>query len=312
LTVSNQSRLTPAAGSLPAWRRRAAALTLLAAAASAAAGCARAAEEFELGGYRYSTDRLVQWALPGRLREISGLTLDPDGRLFAHDDEVAVIYELDYASGAILRSFAAGQPPVTGDFEGIAWADGLLYLVTSDGDLLALTPGDDGAHLPYQRHVTGLGRRCEIEGLHYDAPQRLLRLACKTVRERGDRNRTLVLAWSLETASPAPDHDLALHWPAAATASVHLSRADGRDERRLRLSGLTRSSRNGNWIAVAARQHALVEFDADGAVVRAFAIPGADRHPQMEGVALADDGRLIIADEGRKARGRLSVYAAAD
>jgi hypothetical protein len=280
----------------------------------AVGGYAEAAE-FEFGGYRYSTDRLTQWALPRRIREISGLALDDEGRLFAHDDEVAVIYQLDYQRGRIIKAFALGSPPVKGDFEGIAWADGSFYLVTSDGDLLVAEEGKDGAYQPYQRHVTGLGRRCEIEGLHFDAPARLLRLACKTIREPGSKNRTLVLAWSIDSASPAPEHDLELRWPKPddMTATAEHLLGDGRGtRRRLRLSGITRSTGNGNWLAVASRQNALVEFSPDGLVLRAFQIPRAHHHPQMEGITITADGRLIIADDSNQERGRLSVYAAGD
>ena len=41
-------------------------------------------------------DAFVQWKLPGRLREISGLALTSDERLFAVADEKAIVYELDY------------------------------------------------------------------------------------------------------------------------------------------------------------------------------------------------------------------------
>jgi hypothetical protein len=283
--------------------------------ALAAAGYVQAADTFELGGYRYSTDRMIQWGLPKKLREISGLALDPKGRLFAHDDEIAAIYQIDYRDGKIIKGFALGSPPLKGDFEGIAWVEGKLYLVTSDGDLLVADEGADGAHVPYQRHVTGLGQRCEIEGLDYDAPARLLRLACKTIREPGSKNRTLILAWSIDTESPAPEHDLELSWPRpedVTAGSAQLIGDGGGTRRRLRLSGIARATGNDNWIAVSARQNALIEFAPDGAVLRAFQIPRAHNHPQMEGIAVTPDGTLIIADDAKKERGRLSVYAAGD
>ena len=287
----------------------------------AASGCtepdgstrAGAAEGFEFGGYRFSPDRLIQWALPKGLREISGLTLDPAGRLFAHDDERAVIYQVDYQIGKVVKAFALGNPAVKADFEAIAWAEGKLYLVSSDGDLLITAEGDDGAYLAYQRVATGLGARCEIEGLHYDASQRLLHFACKTLREPGRKKRTLILAWSPDTALPVPQRDIEVIWPAdaeAADSGPELLGDGSGPQRRLHLSGLTWSPRAGHWLAVAHRQRALVEFTAEGALVRAFRIPTADLHPQMEGIALTPDGMLIIADEGGKGRGRLSVYAA--
>ena len=52
-----------------------------------------------------------QRRLPRRLREISGLAVTSDGRLFGHDDERAVIYEIDVEGGQIVKSFAIGDPP---------------------------------------------------------------------------------------------------------------------------------------------------------------------------------------------------------
>ena len=41
-----------------------------------AAACAERAVGFELGGFRYDPEQFVQWKLPKKLREISGLALD--------------------------------------------------------------------------------------------------------------------------------------------------------------------------------------------------------------------------------------------
>lgn len=274
-------------------------------------GCDDAAEQFEFGGYRYSTDAVVQWALPSRLREISGLTLDPDGRLFAHADEAAEISELDYRNGRVIRSFTLGSPPTAGDYEGIAWVEGRLYLVTSDGRLLTAEVGDDGAAMPFEQIDTGLGARCEIEGLAYHDEAHGLRLPCKVIRE-GRKKRTLVLTWSLEAQGAGAAGELEVVWPPDESANADRATAGdgGGRQRRLHLSGLTRARGNGNWLAVAARDDALVEFADSGEVVRAFVIPGAQGHPQMEGIAVTSDGDLIIADDGGNGRGRLSVYAA--
>jgi hypothetical protein len=63
------------------------------------------------------TDNAVQqWRLPDKLKEISGLALSSDGRLFAVADEMAVVYEINYTDGKLVRAFALGDPPVPGDF----------------------------------------------------------------------------------------------------------------------------------------------------------------------------------------------------
>lgn len=261
------------------------------------AGCADTPAPFAIGGYQYPANGLTQWALPETLQEISGLALGPQGRLFAHSDEAAVIYELDHRSGRILKRFALGDPPRPGDYEGIAWADGLLYLMTSEGDLLVAPEPAHGAHTAFRLHDTGLGRRCEIEGLDFDAPRRLLLVACKRPREAALKDKLAVLAWSLDRLAPAPEHDLIVTWKGP----------DGRDE--LHPSGLTRSPVSGNLLLVAARQHALVEVSPRGEVVAVVRLRDRRQHPQMEGITVTPSGDLLIADEGDGGQGRLSVYA---
>ena len=48
-----------------------------------------------------------QWSLPKRLDEISGLALTSDERLLAMTDEVAVIYEIDYSAGGLVKAFGS-------------------------------------------------------------------------------------------------------------------------------------------------------------------------------------------------------------
>ena len=87
---------------------------------------------------------MTQWRLPDRLNEISGLAITPDGRLLSVDDEVAVVYELNYDDGHMVKAFALGKPVVKGDFEGIAVIDDLIYLTNSAGRVYISAEGADG------------------------------------------------------------------------------------------------------------------------------------------------------------------------
>jgi hypothetical protein len=107
--------------SLAAWL-----LTFLVLACGAETSQAPAAEAVD-------PSEFMQWKLPKRLKEISGLALTPDERLLAITDEQAVVYELDYAEGRVIKSFWLGDPIVRGDFEGIAVLEDTVWLLTSDG-----------------------------------------------------------------------------------------------------------------------------------------------------------------------------------
>lgn len=256
-----------------------------------AAGCGDGGGDFAIGGWQYRTDEVRQWALPKPLREVSGLALDPRGRLFAHDDERARIYQLDYQEGRVVKRFDVGSPPLREDFEGIAWARDRLFLVTSDGILFAAGEGEDGSSVPFERYDTGLGERCEIEGLYFDAADEVLLMPCKIVRDPALAGQLVVLRWSLREGSAVSAPPIVV---------------GGLAEQRLHPSGLTRCPRSGHLVLVAARQRALLEIGSEGELLRLVAMPDAARHRQMEGVEMTAEGDLIIADEG----GRLTVYAA--
>jgi len=240
----------------------------------------------------------VRWNLPKRLNEVSGLAFSADDRLFAHDDERAIIYEIDWHDGRIVKAFALGEPTIADDFEGIAIADLGFYLVTSSGVLYRAAEGSDGAHVPYERIDTGTGRRCEIEGLAYDTRRNVLLLGCKSPRESGLKDRVSVFAWSPERRAideqasfsvPEPLFTTPLGTPHFDPSSVEVSR----DGSRLYL--------------LAGRQHALAAVELNGNVVAVTRL-SAKRHRQPEGLAIGPAGELIIADEAGGGRATLAIY----
>ena len=119
-----------------------------------------------------------RYALHERVRELSGLALSRDGRLFGHDDERAMIYEIG-GEGQPRKAFAFGAPVVKGDFEGIAIAGDRFYLVTSKGVVYEGGEGEDGDRLPFESTEVDVGKGCDVEGLAYEEATDALLLACK-------------------------------------------------------------------------------------------------------------------------------------
>lgn len=239
-----------------------------------------------------------QWRLPESLREISGLAVAPDGRLFAHNDEVAVIYEIDPRDGRLVKAFALGQPVQAGDFEGLAIApDGVFWMTTSQGQIYSFREGADGAGVAFQTFDTSLSGACEVEGLAYLATDQSLILACKRNEARAMRDEIVLYAWRPgETATHVwatlPEADITAH------AGV----------RRFRPSSLDIDARTGRILLLSAFDGAVVELGPHGELVNAAALTG--EHVQAEGVAMLNDGSVVIADEagGRGRRALLSVY----
>jgi uncharacterized protein YjiK len=243
-------------------------------------------------------DTVARWTLPKRLREISGLALTADDRLFAHNDERAFVYQIDWQQGRIVKAFAVGDPAIRGDFEEIAIAGVDFYLITSDGVLYRFREGADGEHVAFEQFDTGLSARCEIEGLTYDGRRDVLLAACKTPRDKALKGRVAVFAWSPQTRAVVPGASFEI--PARA-----LSGPIGADHFNPSAATLSRDGTR-LWL-LAGRERALAQVDLTGAVVSVTRLDPA-KHRQPEGLAIAAGGEMIIADEGAEGSATLAVY----
>ena len=256
--------------------------------------------KISLESYDLKVKTTTRWKLPGRLKEISGLTMTMDNRLLAHSDEKGVIYEIDYRNGSIAKAFQLSDmtAPVADDFEGIATVEDQVYLVTSSGRLYECSEGAAGESVLYNIYATGVGRDYEIEGLAYDASRRALLLMCKGSRKAALKEQLVIYHWSTDEKQLNEDAHVVI-------PVIELSRHIG--GKKFQPSGIERHPVSGNYFVVAARQRAIAEITPGGRVVAAKQFP-AERHRQSEGITFASDGTLIIADEGAGKKARLTLY----
>ena len=267
--------------------------------ASAPGPLATPVSPFPLARYDFEEpDR--QFRLPRRMREISGLVMLAGNRLLAHDDERGTVVEIDYRDGSVVKDFELGGPRgrVADDFEGIAAAEGRLYLVTSAGRLYEFVEGDDGAAVPYNRFETGVGRVHEIEGLAYDPDRRELLLVSKNPRNPRQGDQIVIYRWSLVTKRLVEDGRIHIEADAFARPI---------DRKTFQPSGIERHPASGHYFVVAARQRAVAEITPGGTVLAVIRLKPS-RHRQAEGITFAADNSLVIADEGAGKRATLSFY----
>lgn len=260
------------------------------------------AAEGILERHEFSAETSHQWRLPDKLNEISGLALTADRRLLSVTDEAAIVYELDYADGRLLKAFALGDPTVRGDFEGIAWSEGRVWLTTSEGVIYETTEGADGERVAFTAYKTGLGKHCEIEGLTYRRSDGMLLLPCKKIRKKSDVRNLVIFAWSTSSRATVGKKTIALPDRDIATA-LRMNRFNP--------SGIAIDETTGNLLIVAARQRAVIELDESGRLLSTRLLPTA-AHRQAEGIAILPTGDILIADEGGGHRARLAIYSPGD
>ena len=250
-----------------------------------------------LNDYDLTEDGATRWKLPGRLREISGLASAPGDRIFAHDDELAIIYEIDYRAGRLIKAFAMGDKPARGDFEGIAFAEDRFYLVTSSGLIYESREGEDDGRQLFNTYGTGIGKKCEVEGLAFEPADRVLLLVCKTPRDEEIEDFVAIYRFSLDSREITGA-------PLLIPLDEITSRIGGKS---FRPSGIERHPLSGNYIIVAAQQSAMAEITPDGRVVAGVKLKRGN-HRQVEGIAFTSDGTMLLADEGGRGRARLTLY----
>ncbi|WP_420455343.1 SdiA-regulated domain-containing protein [Rubrivirga sp.] len=234
-------------------------------------------------------------ALPAELREISGLTVLPSGRLGAVQDEAGTIFEIDPATGVIVDRLVF---ETAGDFEGLATTDDAVWVLRSDGDLYRVARDSTG--MPSARKVeTRLKSRNDTEGLAFDAAQNRLLVACKEWPGDDLGRVRAVYAFDLATETMSETPVFALDREAVDSAV------------NFRPSALAIHPTTGGLYVLSSVRRAIAVVGPDGALVGIADLPG-DVAPQPEGLAFTADGTLYVSSEGPSGPGTLLRYAPTD
>ena len=257
--------------------------------------------ESVLAHYALGGKPTAQVHLAKELREISGLVFTPDSRLLSHGDEDAVVWQLDPATGKVLKRFGLGRAGhvLKGDFEDIQVVDDRVILVTSGGEIVAGKEGANGAVVSTASAAEGLKGACEVEGLAWDPSTRSFLLLCKEVLSRRWRHSVVILAVSSETWQLEAK-------PRMVIPEADLERAIGR--KGFHGSALVRHPRSGTFLLLAGPERAVAEVDSTGRVLGGAKLD-SKHHRQPEGIAIGPDLTLFISDEGAGKDATLTAYA---
>jgi SdiA-regulated len=241
-----------------------------------------------------------QFYLPEGLSEVSGLAVASKNSVYAHDDNFAIVYEVDLSSAKTLKAFALGNPTVKADFEDIAVRDGYVYLLTSDGRLFEAPVGENRKRVLYNAYDTGVGVHCETEGLAIGPAEGDFLILCKKPHEVGFKDRLVVYIWNLRDRRP-----VATPWLNVSLDGL----VEKLDQANFHPSAFAWRRDRGTLIVVSAKGHSTIEIDQQGRLVDSFKLD-KERHPQPEGLTIMPDGRLILGDEGPPGHGKITVYNA--
>lgn len=238
---------------------------------------------------RQSVNEPERWILPESLHEASGLAAVSPSIVVVHNDEDGIVYRFNLDSGNLHKMLALGADPVKDDFEGIEVVGNDLYMVTSKGLIYKVAEAmtTDAQRASFEVFDTNLADICEIEGLVLD--QGALLLPCKDIYARQYKDMLTVFAWSLETQN----------------VSLRFSAPFDTLGIKGRIHGTAIEANLSHYLIVAGREHLLAVIDKDGLATEVVNL-SRETHPQAEGIALMEDGAIVLADEGTK--GTLTRY----
>jgi hypothetical protein len=277
--------------------RFAARTIVLMAACASALGAAPGKDGATVSAYLRQTPA-IQFYLPEGLTEISGLAVASENTVYAHDDNNAIVYEVDLKSGKATKAFALGKPTVKGDFEDIAVRDGYVYLLTSDGRLYEAPVGENRKRVLYNAYDTGVGTHCETEGLVNGAAEGDFLILCKKAHEVALKDRLVIYTWNLHDRTP-----VTTPWLNVSLDGL----VEKLDQANFHPSAFAWRRDSGTLIIVSAKGHSAIEIDQQGRLIDRVKLDKVD-HPQPEGLTLMPDGRLVLSDEGSRGHGKISVY----
>lgn len=246
-----------------------------------------------LQNYDLAAERSDRIYLPNELKEISGIAVNSNGRLFAHNDESSMIYEIDMSSGSIIKRFSAGKPARKDDFEDIEIVNGRFYLVNNKGDLLSFNEETDGAYAEIEILKTPLSHSYDVEGLCYDPETNSLLLACKGFSGDQAYDGKSVFTFSLSEKKMSDK------------ARFRIARE--KTGKGFAPSGISRNPVTGSFYVISAAGNSVAEVSKDGTIL-GTAVLSPRVHEQPEGIAFLPDGTLLIANEGKSGKGYMLIY----
>lgn len=250
-----------------------------------------------LDKYNFNDNSNLNFTLDKSLNEISGLTPAGGNFVYAHNDEKGIIFKVDITNGKIVSQFSLGDEQLEKDFEDIACVNDSIYIITSEGVLYEFLEGENNHSVKYDKIETGLKKGYDIEGLCYDPETHSLLLACKDVIKKKHKQIRFIYEFDL-------NKNKILNEPRYFISLDQLK--DEYDISNFAPSGIERHPLNGNLFIVSANEPAVIETSSDGVLLNAAKLKDK-KHRQTEGITILDDNKLILSDEAKGKRAKLTI-----
>ena len=256
----------------------------------------------------------VQTVLPDALHEISDITYLGNNQLACIQDEKGSVYIYDIKRNLVIHSYKFGKD---GDYEGIAIAERVLYVLRSDGELFEVVNYDQPSPQT-NKYTTGLPAD-NNEGLCYDPQSNCLLITSKDKpgNEKKDKNWRYVYQFDLTTKQlrrqPLFPVDLTEMENYAEKHGIPRPTKETKDgdvkEKKLhfRTSAVAIQPGTNDIYVLSGKEFLLYIFTPSGNLIGIVPLDHK-KFPQAEGICFLPDKRMIITNEGRDGLPTLLIF----
>lgn len=233
---------------------------------------------------------LRKWELPDQLDEISGITWISENRFACVQDEEGIIYIYNLEKEEIEKKVNFSM---AGDYEGIAVVDSTAYVIRSDGELFEIE-NYLSVDFKVNSYKTPFSKKNDMESLTADLSNNRLLMMPK---EKGlkDNNSKGIYAFDLEnkTLNRQPI------WKVDNEDKIFDEQKRNKKKQNFYPSDIAIHPQTDEIYIVDGKTPQLLILDKSGNPVKLHPLL-KKTFPQAEGIIFAPDGRLFIANEGKK------------
>lgn len=251
--------------------------------------------------------------LPKQLREISGLAYYSKDKLLTIQDERAEAFLYDLAEEEIKKKLDFGKD---GDYEGIAYEQGDLFVIKTNGKVYTVESAWDKKERDKHHTNTKLSHKNNPEGLAKVPGKPELLIACKDVASDAPEHylQRAIYSFDIEKqelqAEPKYLIDLeSLHNEIEAKypGLLKIKATEAYLQELFRPSGIDIHPITGDLYIISTVGKLLVILDSKGNF-KALSKLNKEIFKQPEGICFEPDGDLYISNEGRGGKGNILFF----
>ena len=232
-----------------------------------------------------------------KLREISGIVWDRKRDEFiAENDESDQIFMLDKDTKGIIENYSLGEK---GDYEDIALADTIPYILKSDGSIFKFTRDSLKGFIGKEMDKLELQGSAEFETMYYDPARKALIIMCKNC-SADKEDEVSAFAYYIDSAGFG-------HSPVFKIDREVIKQLAPKKSSRFQPSAAAINPKQQKLYILSSLSHQLAIADLDGKVEGVYVLAPA-MFPQPEGICFKGNGDMFISNEGGTGRASLLKF----